>query len=78
MNNTIYTPLRQGGKTLLIDTDIGPDCDDAGALAVAAGMAKRYRVPVGAVVSCTSSPRRSAATAGWRSARLPKTNSRDC
>lgn len=56
MNNTIYTPLRQGGKTLLIDTDIGPDCDDAGAMAVAAGMAKRYRVPVGAVVSCTSSP----------------------
>lgn len=56
MNNTIYPPLRAGGKTLLIDTDIGPDCDDAGALAVAACLAKRYRVPVGAVVSCTSSP----------------------
>lgn len=56
MNESVYTPLKDGGLTLLIDTDIGPDCDDAGALAVAASMAKRYGVPVGAVVSCTSSP----------------------
>lgn len=56
MHTSEYTPLKNGGLTLLIDTDIGPDCDDAGALAVAAALAKRYRVPVGAVVSCTSSP----------------------
>lgn len=55
MHTSEYTPLKNGGLTLLIDTDIGPDCDDAGALAVAAALAKRYRVPVGAVVSCTSS-----------------------
>lgn len=53
--NVVYTPLKNGGKTLLIDTDIGPDCDDAGALALASALAARYRVPVGAVVSCTSS-----------------------
>ena len=56
MHTSEYTPLKNGGLTLLIDTDIGPDCDDAGALAVAAALAKRYRVSVGAVVSCTSSP----------------------
>ena len=40
----------------MLDTDIGPDCDDAGAIAVMAYLAKRYNVSVGAVVSCTSSP----------------------
>lgn len=51
-----YIPLKNGGKTLLLDTDIGPDCDDVGAIAVMAALAERYGVSVGAVVSCTSSP----------------------
>lgn len=53
--NVAYVPLKNGGKTLLIDTDIGPDCDDAGALALAAVLAEKYHVPVCSVVSCTSS-----------------------
>ena len=56
MNQFQYVPLKKSGKTLLLDTDIGPDCDDAGAIAVMAYLAKRYNVSVGAVVSCTSSP----------------------
>lgn len=56
MNQFQYVPLKEGGKTLLLDTDIGPDCDDAGAIKVMAHLAKRYGVSVGAVVSCTSSP----------------------
>lgn len=44
------------GKKLIIDTDIGPDCDDAGALAVAFLLAKEYGVDIAGVCNCTSNP----------------------
>ena len=40
---------------LVIDTDIGPDCDDAGALAVAHAMQSEGRCRIEAVTHCTSS-----------------------
>ncbi len=54
MNGFQYVPLKESGKVLLLDTDIGPDCDDAGALAVLAVLAKKYGVSVETVISCTS------------------------
>ncbi len=41
---------------LVIDTDIGPDCDDAGALAVAHALQTRGHCRIEAVTHCTSSP----------------------
>ncbi len=50
----IFQPLKDTKKTILLDTDIGPDCDDVGAVAVLAYLAKRYEVPVAAIINCTS------------------------
>lgn len=43
-------------EPLLIDTDIGPDCDDAGALAIAYQLANKGYCHVLGVSHCTSSP----------------------
>ena len=40
----------------LLDTDIGPDCDDAAALALAVLYARKYGGRLLAVTHCTSSP----------------------
>jgi len=50
----MYQPLKETKKTVLLDTDIGPDCDDVGAIAVLAHLAKRYDVPVAAIINCAS------------------------
>ena len=49
-----YIPLKEGGRSVILDTDIGPDCDDAGALALLAYYSKKYSVPVLGVANCTS------------------------
>lgn len=41
---------------LIIDTDIGPDCDDAGALACAHALQNRGLCKILAVTHCTSNP----------------------
>ena len=41
---------------LIIDTDIGPDCDDAGALACAHALQSQGRCQLLAVTHCTSNP----------------------
>lgn len=41
---------------LILDTDMGPDCDDVGALAVAHAFADRGEAALKAVTCCTSSP----------------------
>lgn len=41
---------------LIIDTDIGPDCDDAGALACAHALQNRGFCSIQAVTHCTSNP----------------------
>ncbi len=51
-----YIPLCREKRTLILDTDIGPDCDDAGALAVLFGYMKKYGFPLAGVVNCTSNP----------------------
>lgn len=43
-------------KRYILDTDIGPDCDDAAALALAALYAKKAGRKLLAVMHCTSSP----------------------
>ncbi len=55
MKDFQYIPLKDSGKCLILDTDIGPDCDDAGAIAVMSILAKRYNVPVAGIITCTSS-----------------------
>lgn len=42
--------------SIILDTDIGPDCDDAGALAVLHGLRLQGEVKILAVMHCTSSP----------------------
>ena len=41
-------------RTVLLDTDIGPDCDDVGALAVLIYYAKKYNFTIGGICNCTS------------------------
>ena len=43
-------------KKILLDTDIGPDCDDAAALALVNMYAAEGMVDVLAVTHCTSNP----------------------
>lgn len=49
-----YIPLKEGGRSVILDTDMGPDCDDAGALALLLHYSKKYGVPVLGVANCTS------------------------
>ncbi len=51
-----YTPLCKNKRTVIFDTDMGPDCDDAGALAILLRLADKYGVRIGAVCNCTSNP----------------------
>ena len=51
-----FEPLRRTGGRVILDTDIGPDCDDAGALVILAEGAKRYGFEIAAVINCTSNP----------------------
>jgi hypothetical protein len=39
---------------LILDTDIGPDCDDAGALALLHILSKRKNITIHAITNCTS------------------------
>lgn len=41
-------------RAIIIDTDIGPDCDDVGALALAHILGRKTGVPLLAVTHCTS------------------------
>ncbi len=49
-----FQPLCKVPRTVLLDTDIGPDCDDVGALAVLIYYAKQYGFPIGGICNCTS------------------------
>lgn len=53
-NIKAFEPLCKTPRTVLLDTDIGPDCDDVGALAVLIYYAKQYGFPIGGVCNCTS------------------------
>ena len=55
MKKFLFEPLRTVRRSLILDTDIGPDCDDVGALAVMYYLAKRHNTKVLGVMSCSSS-----------------------
>ncbi len=46
-----YEPIIVHPRLFALDTDIGVDCDDAGALAVLFGAMKKQPLPLGAIVS---------------------------
>ena len=54
--NWKYAPLAGERRTLILDTDIGPDCDDAGALTLLLEYRRRLGFPVSGIVNCTSNP----------------------
>ena len=51
----IFESLKQQKRTVILDTDIGPDCDDVGAIAVLLSYARELEFPVGGICNCTSS-----------------------
>ena len=50
----MFESLKMKKRSVILDTDIGPDCDDVGALAVMLSYAKEFSVPVMGVCNCTS------------------------
>lgn len=51
-----FEPLKDSRRYVIFDTDIGPDCDDAGAFAVMASMARKNDVKILGAANCTSNP----------------------
>lgn len=49
-----FEPVRESRRYVIFDTDIGPDCDDAGAFAVMARMAEKYDIKILGAANCTS------------------------
>ncbi|MCR5522265.1 MAG: nucleoside hydrolase [Clostridia bacterium] len=49
-----YTPLAELKRNIILDTDIGADCDDAGAMAVMFEYLKKYDVRLLGICNCTS------------------------
>ena len=52
----VYSPLCNSKRTVIFDTDMGPDCDDAGALAILLQYITKYDIELAAVCNCTSNP----------------------
>ncbi len=53
MNKT-FEPLCRASRAVILDTDMGPDCDDVGALATLIHYAKVYGFPIAGITNCTS------------------------
>ena len=51
-----YTPLSESARDIILDTDMGPDCDDAGALAIMMQYINKYHNRLLGIVNCTSNP----------------------
>lgn len=51
-----FVPLCKEPRAVILDTDIGPDCDDAGAVATLIYYAKKYNFPIIGAANCTSNP----------------------
>ena len=49
-----YTPLCEDKRAVILDTDIGPDCDDAGAMAIMFEMLEKYGIRLLGILNCTS------------------------
>lgn len=51
-----FEPLSESRRYVIFDTDMGPDCDDAGAFAILNYLAKKYDVKLLGAANCTSNP----------------------
>ncbi len=51
---TAFQPLSITKKSVILDTDMGPDCDDVGALVTLIDYAKQYNFDILGVCNCTS------------------------
>ncbi len=51
-----YTPICEEKRSIFVDTDLGCDCDDAGALAVLLTLSKKLGFNVAGANICTSNP----------------------
>lgn len=49
-----YQPLCESGNSVIFDTDMGPDCDDAGAWALLLKYAEKYKFDILGAANCTS------------------------
>lgn len=49
-------PLCDEPRQVILDTDIGPDCDDAGALAILSLFSRKLGFKIAALINCTSNP----------------------
>ncbi len=49
-----YTPVTESRRDVILETDIGPDCDDAGAVAVLINMLDKIGLKPLGIVNCTS------------------------
>ena len=54
--NNLFEPLKDNKRTVILDSDIGPDCDDAGAIALLFYYQKKYNFTIKGFVNCTSNP----------------------
>lgn len=73
MNSYHYESTEERGRLILVDTDIGGDCDDAGAMAVLFRLAREKHFSF-AVACCTPEPAGAevvGAIAGSRGITLP-------
>lgn len=52
----MFESLKMKKRSVILDTDIGPDCDDVGALVVLFTHAREQGTPVLGVCNCTSNP----------------------
>ena len=50
----VFESLKTTPRPVILDTDIGPDCDDVGALVCLIHYAKKYGFPILGVCNCTS------------------------
>lgn len=50
----VFEPLGSSRKNIIFDTDMGPDCDDAGALALLLQYVKKYDLNLLGIANCTS------------------------
>ncbi|MGI6529531.1 MAG: hypothetical protein ACOX3J_07585 [Clostridia bacterium] len=53
-NDIKFQPLKDYRRSVILDTDIGPDVDDVGAIATLYTLAERYNIPVAGIINCTS------------------------
>ncbi len=52
--NKLFESLKDNPRTVILDTDIGPDCDDVGAIVTLIHYAKKYGFPIAGICNCTS------------------------